>query len=137
MIILDTNVVSAMMRGDTAVVAWLDQQAILSVWTTTITLFEVRYGLTVLPLGRRRAADEAAFHDVIEQDLAGRVLAFDRPAADHAALLMAARQRGGRIRESRDTMIAGIVLSNNATLATRNVRHFDDLTVPVVNPWQA
>jgi predicted nucleic acid-binding protein len=137
MVILDTNVISALMRAEAAIVAWLDCQSALSVWTTTITLFEVRYGLAVMPLGRRGTADEAAFNDVIEHELEGRILSFDRAAADHAALLLAERRRGGRMGESRDTMIAGIALSQNATLATRNVRHFDDLRVPVVDPWHA
>ena len=137
MVILDTNVISALMRNDVTAVGWLDRQSDLSVWTTTITLFEIRYGLSVMPLGRRRTFDEAAFNDILQKELADRVLPFDRAAADQAALLMAIRQRGGRIRESRDTMIAGIALANNAALATRNIRHFDDLRVPVVDPWHA
>lgn len=90
-----------------------------------------------MPVGRRRAASEIAFSEIIEHDLEGRVLAFDRSAADEAAMLMARRRREGRPREARDTMIAGIALAQNATLATRNIRHFDDLRVPVIDPWRA
>ena len=136
MIVLDTDIVSALMRADTSVVDWLDRQASSSVWTTTITVFEIQFGLAAMPQGRRRRAAELAFADVIDDDLDGRVLSFDRSAAHDAAQLMATRQRSGKVKEVRDTMIGGIALSQNATLATRNVRHFDDLRVPVVNPWR-
>jgi predicted nucleic acid-binding protein len=137
MIVLDTDVMSAIMRSQTEVVEWLNRQPLLSVWTTTITLFEIRSGLAVLPTGRRRTAAEAAFAILVDEDLAGRILPFDRAAAEEAARLMALRQVVGRSKDARDTMIAGIALAQNATLATRNIRHFDDLRVPVVDPWRA
>jgi predicted nucleic acid-binding protein len=124
------------MRRERAVIAWLDRQPELSIWTTAITFFEIRYGLAVMPLGRRRATDEATFNDILRAELADRILPFDTDAADQAALLMARRRREGRIGEARDTMIAGIAVAQNATLATRNVKHFEDLRIPVVNPWQ-
>jgi predicted nucleic acid-binding protein len=136
MIVLDSDVLSALMREDSIVAAWLDRQPVSSVWTTTITIFEIRFGLYAMPASRRRVVAEAAFDEVLERDLARRVLPFDYRAADEAAQLMALRSKEGRMKESRDTMIAGIALASNATLATRNVRHFDDLRVPVVNPWQ-
>jgi hypothetical protein len=74
---------------------------------------------------------------VVEEKLERRVLSFDLVAAEAAAALMEARRRAGRTTDVRDTMIAGIALARRATLATRNERHFDDLEVPVVNPWQA
>jgi predicted nucleic acid-binding protein len=77
------------------------------------------------------------FKRALEEKLEGRILPFDEVAAEEAAILSAARQRSGRSVELRDTMIAGIALAQRATLATRNVRHFDDLTVPVVDPWHA
>jgi len=137
MIILDTNVLSAAMASDGIVVAWLDLQSSSSVWTTTVTIFEVRSGLLAMPAGRRRAERELAFDSIIENDLEGRVLPFDRSAAEEAARLMADRRKAGRVGESRDTMIAGIALAQRATLATRNVRHFIDLSVQVVDPWNA
>jgi predicted nucleic acid-binding protein len=136
MVILDTDIISAVMRRERAIITWLDRQPELSIWTTAITFFEIRYGLAVMPLGRRRAGDEATFNDILRAELADRILPFDTDAADQAALLMARRRRKGRIGEARDTMIAGIAVAQNATLATRNVKHFDDLRVPVVNPWQ-
>ena len=139
MIILDTNVLSALMRTspDPPVVAWLDRQPAESVWITSITVFEARLGLALLPLGRRRRALEGAFARLLEDDLENRVLDFDVPAANSAASLAAERQRAGRPADMRDTQIAGIALARHATLATRNVRHFADLKVPVVDPWTA
>jgi hypothetical protein len=65
------------------------------------------------------------------------VLQFDYAAAEETASLMGVRHRTGRMGELRDKMIAGIALAQRAMLATRNVRHFDDLSIPVVNPWHA
>jgi len=139
MIILDTNVLSALMRAspDASVVTWLDRQPAESVWITSITLFEARFGLALLPRGRRRQALETSFAQLLQQDLQNRVLDFDSAAATQAALLAAVRQRSGKPVDIRDTQIAGIALARRATLATRNVRHFADLTVPVVDPWGA
>ncbi|HLF13122.1 MAG TPA: type II toxin-antitoxin system VapC family toxin [Gammaproteobacteria bacterium] len=138
MIILDTNVLSALMRvsPEPKVVAWLDAQPPESVWITSITLFEVRFGLALLPKGKERRALEAAFAQLLEEDLEHRVSDFDSPAATEAAALAAKRQKAGRPADMRDTQIAGIALARHATLATRNARHFADLDVPVVDPWE-
>ena len=138
MIILDTNVLSALMRQtpDEPVVAWLDRQPAESVWITSVTLFEARLGLALLPKGRRRRVLESAFAGLLKDDLEDRVLDFDSAAATEAALLAAGRQKSGRPVDMRDTRIAGIALARRATLATRNVRHFQDLRVPAINPWQ-
>ena len=137
MIILDTNVLSALMRTapDAPVVAWLDRQPAESVWITSITLFEARFGLALLPAGRRRRSLETAFAHLLEEDLENRVVDFDDAAASAAATLAAERQAAGRSVDLRDTLIAGIALARRATLATRNVRHFADLSVPMVDPW--
>lgn len=137
MIVLDTNVLSALMRrpADRLVVGWLDQQPRSSIWTTSITLLEIRFGLQILPLGKRRSALIQAFEKVLADMIENRVAAFDVPAAQQCADLMAARHKKGRPGDLRDAMIAGIVLASHATLATRNVSHFQDLSVPVINPW--
>jgi toxin FitB len=137
MIILDTNVLSELMRSkpDLAVLAWLDRQASQSVWITTITLFEARLGLALLPDGRRRDSLERAFAALLNDDLGNRVLPFDVEAAAQAATLAAVRQRAGRPVDVRDTQIAGIAQARRATLVTRNIRHFEGLSVPVVDPW--
>ena len=139
MIILDTNVLSALMRTapEVPVVAWLDRQPAESVWITSITLFEARFGLALLPKGRRQQTLEAAFARLLKEDLENRVLDFDSAAASEAASLAAGRQKAGRQVDMRDTQIAGIALARRATLATRNVRHFGDLKVPIVDPWAA
>ncbi|MGO9227466.1 type II toxin-antitoxin system VapC family toxin [Mycobacterium sp.] len=137
MILLDTNVLSALMRRepDRAVVAWLDDQPGESIWTTTITILEVRTGIELLEQGRRRRQLEQAFGEVLTEDLGGRVQPFDQPAAEAAASIAAARQRAGRPVEIRDVQIAGIATARRATLATRNTRHFDAVGVNVVDPW--
>ena len=139
MIILDTNVLSALMRTapEAPVVAWLDRQPAESVWITSITLFEARLGLALLPTSRRRQPLEAAFDRLLKEDLENRVLDFDSAAAAEAASLAAQRQRARRPVDMRDTQIAGIALARRATLATRNVRHFEDLKIPIVDPWAA
>ena len=138
MIVLDTNVLSALMRQtpDTKVIAWLDQQSRTSVWTTSVTVLEIRFGLQIMATGQRRSRLLEAFETLLEK-MDHRVAAFDDEAAAQAADLMASRQRKGRPVELRDTMIAGIVSARHATLATRNLVHFEDLSVPVVNPWLA
>jgi predicted nucleic acid-binding protein len=136
-IVLDTNVLSALMRTEpeAAVLGWLDRQAPDAIWITAVTVFEVRMGLALLPAGRRRRALETAFERLLAEDLQHRVLGFDASAATRAAALAAARQSAGRSVDLRDTQIAGIVSARRATLATRNLRHFRDLDVAVVDPW--
>jgi predicted nucleic acid-binding protein len=138
-IVIDTNVLSALMRQtpDLPVVEWLDRQPAESVWITSITLFEARFGLALLPKGRRRQTLEASFGKLMVEDLEGRVLDFDSPAAEAAAILAAECQRDGHPIDMRDTQIAGIVLTRRAKIATRNVRHFSDLNVEVINPWES
>jgi hypothetical protein len=136
-IVLDTNVVSALMQEpvDGKVLAWLDMQPRESVWTTAITVFEIRFGLERLSTGRRRTALESAFEAILVEEMDNRVLAFDSSAADQAAKLAARRQRAGRPQEIRDTQIAGIVLARGGTLATRDTDRFFDLK-KLVNPWR-
>jgi hypothetical protein len=120
---------------DTAVTEWLDRQPAESIWITSITLFETRFGLALLPVSRRRQALESAFNDLLTEDLENRVLDFDSAAATAAAELAATRQKSGRPVDMRDTQIAGIVLARRGTLATRNIRHFADLKISIVDPW--
>lgn len=137
MIVLDTNVLSALMQQqpDTQVVAWLDNQHADSIWISSITLFEARYGLALLSPGQRKSLLQERFDQLVQDDLENRVLPFDADAATQAAQLAAERKARGRPVDMRDTFIAGIALAKRATLATRNTRHFDDLSVRVVNPW--
>ena len=136
MIILDSNVVSELMRPrpEENVVAWLDRQPRSSIWTTSVTVFEVRFGLRTMPAGKRRDIYTEGFDRMLER-IDHRIAPFDYEAVQHASALMASRKIRGRPRESRDTMIAGIVLAHHATLATRNVRDFDDILATLVDPW--
>jgi toxin FitB len=136
-IVLDTNVLSALMREvpDRPVVEWLDRQAAESIWITSITVFEARLGMALLPKGKRRQTLESAFNSLMAEDLEGRVLDFDQSAAEAAAQLAAELQRNGQTIDIRDTQIAGIVIARRAELATRNVRHFSDVGIDVINPW--
>src|SRR2546421_6005646 len=122
MIVLDTNVLSALMRQlpDAKIIAWLDNQPRTSVWTTSVTILEVRLGLQIMAAGKRRALLPETFETVLEK-MGRRIAPFDDAAAVEAADLMAFRQRKGRPVDLRDTMIAGIVVARHATLATRNV----------------
>lgn len=137
MIILDTDVLSALMRGrpDPAVVAWLDEQPGESIWTTAITVFEIRFGLALLAPGLRRRRLEEAFARALTEDLEGRVIPFDQEAASEAAARAAERRSAGRPVDFRDLEIAGVVAARRATLATRNTRHFQGLGISLVDPW--
>ena len=139
MILIDTNVLSAMMRvaGEPAVERWFDAQPPESIWTTTITIFEIRFGLALLAPSRRRDQLCDAFDRAIDDILGGRVLPFDRTAAETAATIAAKQRQIGRPVEIRDVEIAGIAAARKATLATRNTRHFESLGIILVDPWQA
>jgi predicted nucleic acid-binding protein len=136
-ILLDTNVVSALMHvePDPVIVGWLDGLPAESVWTTSITVFEVRLGLELLAAGRRRRLLDAAFAKTLEEDFENRVLSFDASAAQFAGRIAAQHRRSGRTVEMRDVQIAGIAAARKATLATRNLRHFDGLGLKLVDPW--
>jgi len=139
MIVLDTNVLSALMRAepDRPVVRWLDRLAAESIWTTSITVFEVQFGLEVLPAGERKAALCNAFDQVINEDLRGRILDFDARAATVAGKIAAKLRALDHPVDMRDAQIAGIITARRATLATRNVRHFVDAGIPVIDPWNS
>ena len=117
MIILDTNVISAFMREppDLAVLRWLDKQPRASVWTTAVTVLEVRFGLEIMPDGRRLLARREAFDRLVTEKLERRIAPFDATAAQETASLMGARQRRGAPRDLRDSMIAGIALARPRT----------------------
>lgn len=116
---------------------WINRQPNSSIWTTSINIYEIRAGLKSMPTGRKRSALIAFFDRWIAEVLQGRIANFDEAAAECAADLAGVRKAKGIPSEARDTMIAGIVLANRATLATRNVKHFADIKRSVVNPWEA
>ena len=117
MSVLDTNVVSALMHAepDRVVVAWLDGLPPESLWTTSVTVFEIRLGLEILAEGRRRKHLEEAFAKTLEEDFENRVLPFDQAAAQAAGRIAAERGRAGRTAEIRDVQIAGVISLRKAT----------------------
>lgn len=139
MIILDTNVLSALMRPDVnpLPVTWLDAQPADRIWTTSVCLMEVRVGLLLMPDGKRRRGLAASFDLLLSGLLRDRVLPLDTAAAEDASAITVLRQSRGRPVEYGDYQIAGIVRSRGATLATRNVEDFADLDIPLINPWSA
>jgi toxin FitB len=138
MIVLDTDVLSGLVRPrfNPEVTDWLDKQPRESIWTTAVNIFESRSGINLLPVGRRRQDLNKALDEVLDR-LGDHVLPFDRAAAETSARIIEARIPKGRNVGSRDTQIAGIVMSRNAVLATRNTKDFSDLEIALVNPWQA
>ena len=138
MIILDTNILSAVMREipDPIIVEWLDLQARESIWTTAMTVFEIRLGLSILEKGKRWARLEQTFQLALKEVLEGRVLPFDEASAMASADIAAKRRRKGITVDMRDTQIAGIAVAKRSSLATRNAKDFQELTVPVINPWE-
>ncbi len=137
MIVLDTNVISEFMRQepDAKVVGWLDGLSRQDLWITTVSIFELRYGIELHAKGRRRNQLEDSLARVLDAGFKGRVLNFDQEAANAAAFISAKRRASGQPNEIRDVLIAGIVISQRADLATRNVRHFHNLEIRVIDPW--
>ncbi len=120
---------------DATIVSWLDNQPWETLWLTAISLFELRYGIELLPPGRHRQELEQGLAKVLDAGFQNRILDFNSDAAAAAALIAARRLKSGRTSEIRDTLIAGIIVAHRADFATRNVGHFQDLDVRVINPW--
>ncbi len=139
MIVLDTNVLSELMRRRPAarVIGWVDAQDASALAITAVTVAELLYGVARLAGGARKAELAANVDALVREDFAGRVLPFDAAAATHYAELVAARERQGRPVSVSDGQIAAICRHHGATLATRNVRDFEATGIGVVDPWAA
>ena len=137
MIILDTNVVSELMLPKPAakVVEWVSGQEAPTLYFTTVSEAELRYGVAILPVGRRRARLLAEIEGMLREDFAGRVLPFDREAALAYAEIAAARRFSGHPINHAGCQIAARARSNGAAVATRNVRDFEGCGTDVINPW--
>lgn len=137
MILMDSNVVSALMRieSEPAVASWLARQSIAQLFTTTPTIFEIRYGIEAKPAGRRRKALEDAFEDVIGTLLGHRIVDFDAAAAVEAGRARAVQKRRGKIASIPDSQIAGIALARRASIATGDIGDFAHLGIALINPW--
>ena len=138
MIILDTNVLSEMLRlqPEKSVIDWLASKGIAQMFTTAVTEAEIRYGVDRLEPGKRKDTLALAVAGLFSSDLAGRILAFDSEAAVIYGHIVSVRERSGRPISQFDAQIAAIARSCGADIATRNVRDFEDCGVRLVNPWQ-
>ena len=137
MFVLDTNVVSELMREvpRREVLAWVDARARRDLFLTAITEAEVRTGIAILPAGRHRRHLTRAADRFFREMFANRVLPFDAPAARTYAAIAAGRRAAGRPIGQFDCQIAAIACCRGASLATRNVRDFEDTGIEVLNPW--
>ena len=139
MIILDTNVISELLRPapEPKVEHWLSAQDGLNVYLTSISEAELRYGLAIMGNGKRRAALVDAVDRILREDLAGRILPFDSDAAQSYATIAAARRAAGRPIAQADCQIASIAHARGATVATRNTPDFEGCEIDLINPWTA
>jgi predicted nucleic acid-binding protein len=139
MILLDTNILSELMRPapEAAVEQWLADQPEASVFISSITEAELRYGAKIMPPGKRQAALATQIEGVIAEDFSGRILPFDSPAAVAFADIAAQRRQAGRPISQADAQIAAIARSRGAAIATRNVSDFEGCDIKIIDPWQA
>jgi predicted nucleic acid-binding protein len=136
-IVLDTNVISELMRPqpNAAVVAWIAVQPGATLCTTSINKAEILYGIAALPHGRRRTGLLATAEAIFDEDLADRVLPFDGAAAARYAEIVTARNRAGRRIDSFDALIAATALAAGAAIATRDVSGFEGIGLTLIDPW--
>ncbi len=138
MIVLDTNVLSELMRAKPApeVLVWIDAQPTSQLFISSITVAEILYGIARMADGKRKQSLLDVATLMFDEDFAGRILSFDSDAAVHYAGLAAESEAKGTVVDMADGQIAAIAALHDARVATRNVRHFDYLGVPVINPWE-
>ena len=137
MIVLDTNVVSELMRPDPTsnVVDWVAGQAAPNLYLSTISEAELRYGVEILPAGERRNRLLEEVEGMLREDFAGRILPFDSAASQAYAVIAAARRAAGRPINHADCQIAAIARCRGASVATRDVDDFEGSGIEVINPW--
>lgn len=137
MILLDTNIISEMMKPSpsTKMMEWIDQQEVIHLFITTITIAEISYGIHALPKGNRRRIIENAFDKAIRNSFKHRILSFEEPAAHLYGKLMGQRKELGKPLSILDGQIAAIALSHGAALATRNIRDFTHCSLDLINPF--
>jgi predicted nucleic acid-binding protein len=138
MLLLDTNVVSELMRSrpDSGVLSWVAAQPLSEMAIATVTVMEIRFGVALLPQSKRRADLDTRFRQLLAQAFAGRVLAFDQPAADACAEIRVHRSQAGNPISIQDGMIAAIARVHGAPIATRDVGGFEGCGLTLINPWQ-
>jgi toxin FitB len=136
-IVIDTNVLSELMKPlpSARVVRWMNERPVSRLFTTTITMPEVLYGVEILPVGKRRIALHHAVETMFGNRFAGRILSFDVDAAHAYAEISAKRRKLGRRIGEMDAQIAAIARSHGAAIATRDIDDFQDCGVQLIDPW--
>lgn len=137
MIVLDTNVISELLRPTPApqVEAWLAAQDGASIYFTAVGEAELRHGVAILPAGRRRTALGAAIDGMLDEDFRDRILPFDRDAASAYAVIAATRRAAGRPISQFDCQIAAIARAHGASVATRNTSDYEGCGIALIDPW--
>jgi predicted nucleic acid-binding protein len=137
MIVLDTNVISELLRPAPAkqVEAWLSAQNGATVYFTAVGEAELRHGVAILSAGRRRTALSKAIEGILEEDFRDRILPFDRAAASAYAAIAAGRRAAGRPISQFDCQIAAITRAHEAAVATRNTGDYEGCGIEVIDPW--
>ena len=136
-VLLDTNVVSELLRPspDSAVEGWVAERSAAELYFSAVAEAELRYGVAMLPTGQRKDALAAAIEGILREDFEGRILPFDSDAARAYANIAAAHRAAGRAFAPADCQVAAIARSRGMTVATRNVRDFEDIGIEIVDPW--
>lgn len=139
MIILDTNVVSELIAPMVSppVETWFSAQNADDLWLTAFSVSELFCGAYRLESGKRRERLETAIAGIVFDDFEGRILPFDAEVATRHAELRARLRREGHPTQDGDGLIAAIALTHGAAIATRNIRHFADCGVDLIDPWSA
>jgi toxin FitB len=137
MILLDSNVVSGIMRAhlEPVVAAWLQRQQIDQLFIAAPCVFEMRHGIEIMPVGTRRHDLQAGFDDVVVTLLENRIVPFDNAAAIEAAKARAIHKSSGISTSIVDSQLAGIALALGVPVATRDVADFSGLNLSLINPW--
>lgn len=137
MVVLDTNVVSELMRPspNPAIESWIADRPAASLFFSAVGEAELRFGLAIMPAGRRRDAFASEIEAMLREDFADRILPFDSEAARVYAVIAASRRVAGRPIAEADCQIAAIARSRGMALATRNVRDFEDTGIHILDPW--
>ncbi|RFB81387.1 type II toxin-antitoxin system VapC family toxin [Methylovirgula sp. 4M-Z18] len=139
MMILDTNVLSELMRlePEPRVMQWITSQASRMLHTTSVTKAEILHGIALMPDGRRKYGFLESARQMFDMDFAGRVLPFDEAAAEDYAEFLSRRRKIGRLMSAFDAQIAAIARRHQASVATRNVEDFEGCGLALFNPWDA
>ena len=137
MIVLDTNVLSELMRVEpsTRLLDWFSRHPAAELFTTSITQAEMLAGVALLPKGKRRTAMSMTIDDMFANDFRGKVLSFEQDSARECARIVVARTEAGRPISQLDAQIAAIARAHDASVATRNISDFEKSGVEVINPW--